>query len=372
MLADYLSCFSGIGGLEITSSNPILCEIDSNCRKILTRQFPNSRIIEDIHDVCDLSFDLITGGWPCQDISVAGRKRGLEGKNSGLFYRFIEIAKQGGAKTIVAENVTNLLRMENGAVFREVLKTIFDQGYEHIAWRTLNARSFGLPHHRNRVFIIASKSQDVAFTLFRPLPSIEQSSSPSKTAGFYWTAGTHALNYSKGYIPTLKVGSSINIPSPPAIHFDSVVRQLSCDEALRLQGFEPDLFSDLNKSAIYQMAGNAVSKPVGSFVMSGVSGNIKHQTVNFREIQSSLFFSGLDEGIPKDGYFDGKIHIPSLAKEGRKSSCLDSYIDFELSDRLSRRAAEGLLARLNKSGVSCPENLKQDLKTIVSVGKELV
>lgn len=366
---DYLSCFSGIGGLEVDGLLPTLCEIDPVCREVLRRQFPSAKIFEDINRIEDMRFELICGGWPCQDISVAGTKRGLSGPNSRLFYRFMKLAQQGGAATVVAENVSNLLKLDNGAVFREVLFHTREAGFPHICWRTLNARSFGLPHHRNRVFIIASKSQDAAFSIFRTLPVQQRRSDPPSTAGFYWTAGTHSINYSLGYTPTLKVGSSINIPSPPALHYNGVVRQISAVEALRLQGFSESAFEGIKPSHIYRMAGNAVARPVGSFVLKGVvdaEGN-GEKTVKFADVQRNLFSDEIDNNFSGAGYFDGEVHNPILDDEPPGCSDLDDFIDYSSDDRLSARAAGGLLSRLEKSGMPCPDSLFDDLKSLSSV-----
>lgn len=363
---EYLSCFSGIGGLEATDSNPTFIEIDPDCRSVLARTHPNAKIQNDINNWKPQKFETICGGWPCQDISVAGKQKGLKGKNSGLFYKFLDIATSAGSKNLVAENVPNLLRMENGEVFKEVLRSLHNSGFKHISWRLINARDFGLPHHRNRVFIIASKSRDAAFTLFRQAPRHKHTSETSNVAGFYWTAGTHALNYSEGYIPTLKIGSSIGIPSPPAVHYDNVVRPISWQEALKLQGFDHDHFEGIKPTSIFKMAGNAVAKPVGNFVMDGLAKNILPGTIKFQEIQANWLDDGLGEAIPKAGYYDGIIHSPILKKEQNQSVDLENFLDLSSSARLSYRAASGLLKRLTKSGTYCPPNLLDDLKRLCS------
>ena len=367
---DYLSCFSGIGGLEAKGLNPILCETDLHCREVLARQYPNAKIYNDIFDIRQLKFDLICGGWPCQDISVAGNQKGLKGSNSKLFYQFVQLAVKGNATTLVAENVSNLIRMDQGDVFREVLRCLFESGYKHIAWRMLNARSFGLPHHRNRIFLIASKEMDLAFSIFRTLPCYGVEKKKSIAAGFYWTAGTHALNYSIGYVPTLKIGSTLGIPSPPAVHYGDVVRQLSSVEAIKLQGFEPTVFEKIRASEVFKMTGNAVARPVGEFIMSGVIEKKLSNELKFKEIQSNWLSDGLDEQIPLVGYFDGKIHEPYINNLPPQSSNLDEFIELDNRSRLSSRAASGLLNRLERSGTHCPKELMAELLSIVRVSKE--
>ena len=76
----YLSCFTGIGGLEATEPPYAVCEIDINCQSVLKRKYQKSKLIPDVKLIDGFSVDTIVGGWPCQDLSVAGRKRGLTGK----------------------------------------------------------------------------------------------------------------------------------------------------------------------------------------------------------------------------------------------------------------------------------------------------
>jgi DNA (cytosine-5)-methyltransferase 1 len=241
----YLSCFSGIGGLEASVPPFAVCEIDTNCQRVLRNKYKDVNVIPDVREIGGFSVDVIVGGWPCQDLSVAGRKRGLTGANSGLFYKFVEAAEKTNAKTLIAENVTNLLRLDNGKVFLEVLRELREKDYKYISWRVLNARQFGLPHSRNRVFLIASESKESCFTIFRDLPKAALKESGVQADGFYWTAGSQSINYSRGYVPTIKVGSTLAISSPPAVVYDDIVRQLTTSEALQLQGFTLKHFAGL-------------------------------------------------------------------------------------------------------------------------------
>jgi DNA (cytosine-5)-methyltransferase 1 len=372
---EYLSCFSGIGGLEGTNPPIAFCEIDSECQKILIKRFPNSKIYDDINILHGSNCDVVTGGWPCQDISIAGKQKGLSGENSGLFYSLVRVAVESSAHTIIAENVPNLLKLEQGEVFKEVLREFSLNGYKYISWRTLNAREFGLPHNRNRVFMIASKLRNNCMSVFRPLPDLVQNVKSKIVAGFYWTAGTQSICYSIGYVPTIKVGSSLSIPSPPAIHFGNTVRQLSPSEALSLQGFDSTLFEGIKKSTIYRMAGNAVARPLGRFVVDGVLNEIRHNEKNILPKQLEMFngFNSVDSSresnkIPLNGYFEkGILQQVKVKKPQKLASNLDDFIDLEDFQPLSIRAATGLLRRLERSGQSCPVELKIQLETIGKV-----
>ncbi len=362
MTSDYLSCFSGIGGLEATIPPKAVCDIDESCLEVLRRRFPEAKQFTDISDVSGTSVDVVVGGWPCQDISIAGKQKGLKGKNSGLFYKFLKAAVNCNANTVVAENVKNLMKMQNGTVFLEVINEFKRNGYKHVSWRVLNAREFGLPHHRSRVFIIASTTITPCFSLFREIPATKVCIPSVEASGFYWTAGTQSICYSKGYSPTLKVGSGLSIPSPPAVHYENTVRQLSPIETLRLQGFDSTEFNEISGSTIYRMTGNAVARPVGQFVVDGALNSKASVAPKFNPVSISPYnlFGEFEDtvAIPNAGiWVDQGIQVVRIDKPPSLANNLSEFIDFESTDSLSPRAAGGLLRRLEKSKLPCPDPL---------------
>jgi DNA (cytosine-5)-methyltransferase 1 len=363
---EYISCFSGIGGLEASQSPIACCEIDLACQTLLANRFPDSEIFRNIKDLRGITAPVICGGWPCQDLSVAGLQEGLHGRKSRLFFDFVGAAKRTQAQTIIAENVPNLLTMSKGAVFREVVKTIVDSGFTHVAWRVLNARNFGLPHQRRRVFIVASSDPAIPRTIHRKLPEITAVSINSSEVGsFYWTAGSRSICYSVGFIPTLKVGSSLSIPSPPAIFYDGIVRQLSGKEALKLQGFDTSFFESVKEKDIYRMSGNAVAAPVGKFVVDGVLKRVVPNEIPLVEKQGDLFGERFD--VEWDGLFDGEFRAVKHQENNNLASNLADFIDWNSQSRLSTRASGGLLRRLDRSGQSCPAPLRNKLTELAVV-----
>lgn len=360
----YLSCFTGVGGLEGTEPPFAVCEIDENCQSVLTRKYVGAKLIPDVKQIDGLHVDTIVGGWPCQDLSIAGKKRGLTGENSGLFYEFVNAAVKTDAKTLIAENVTNLIKLESGNVFLEVLRELNSKGFKYISWRILNARQFGLPHNRNRIFIIASFDSENCFSIFRELPKSLLAEAPFQADGFYWTAGTQSINYSKGYVPTIKVGSTLSIASPPAVVYKGIVRQLTTSEALKLQGFKEEDFSGLKENVIFKMAGNAVAVPVGRFVVDGVAKKHKVKKIKFQLVQKNLFDDEANQNIPNVGFYDGEIHSVRLTEIPTLATNLGAYLDITEKSQLSPRAASGLLKRLNLSGQNCPDDLKELLTLI--------
>lgn len=367
----YLSLFTGIGGLESQASAPILCcELDSRCHEVLRRRFGNQVILHpNVMSLHPPEADVVAGGWPCQDISVAGLQRGLAGEKSGLFFELLRVASESRAHTIVAENVPNLLVMEKGETFRAVISAL-SQGcqkfsgpaFPFISWRTLNARQFGLPHHRVRIFIIASFHREIAMALHRSLPATAAPAPHAVAAGFYWTAGIQSLCYSDGYVPTLKVGSSLSIPSPPAIHFGDIVRKATPEECLLFQGFAPSDFAGISAKDVYRMTGNAVAAPVGRWVF-GTLEAAANQKVRFAPKQSDMFGSSTRATkLPEHGFWErgemrAVIHAPTPL-----CSSLGAIIDTDNRAMLSARAAGGLLFRLRRSGKPCPAALSDLLE----------
>src|SRR5688572_17667955 len=124
---NHLGLFSGIGGFEEAfrraGANLIgMCEIEPNARRVLRRHFPNVRLINDVKEITKDTFggtpiELITGGFPCQDLSVAGRRAGLDGKRSGLWFEYLRIIDLFRPRWVEIENVPGLLSSNEGRDF---------------------------------------------------------------------------------------------------------------------------------------------------------------------------------------------------------------------------------------------------------------
>jgi DNA (cytosine-5)-methyltransferase 1 len=345
----------------------MFCESEESAARVLRSQHPDVEIWPDIRDLRPPRAEVVAGGWPCQDLSIAGQQAGLTGARSGLLSELLRVAVEAKARVLVAENVTNLLRMRNGEEFRASLEAIVSHGFDRVGWRILNAREFGLPQNRYRLIIIASRDKGVVNSLFRPVATerrIDPEARSKAAAGFYWTAGTHSLNYTFGYVPTIKIGSSIGIASPPAVHYKDVVRLLSPDEALSLQGFDLCASDFETPNQAYKAAGNAVARDIGRWVLDGLyaaDGFVPERL----PMQVPMFSqSSYGNGYPASGIFEKSLVTPiETRKEARASNLID-FLNIKSNARLSERAAKGLLSRLSRSNQPCPESLKSALKKI--------
>jgi len=159
-----LDLFSGIGGfalgLERAGMETVaFCEIDPFCRQVLKKHWPDIPCHMDIRRLTkkDLpEIDLICGGFPCQDISVANTQGvGLEGKRSGLWKEYHRIIKEVKPRYVIIENVANL----RNKGLNKVLKDVWSLGYD-LEWHIIPAFSVGLPHQRERIWILAYSRQD--------------------------------------------------------------------------------------------------------------------------------------------------------------------------------------------------------------------
>jgi DNA (cytosine-5)-methyltransferase 1 len=158
-----LDLFSGIGGfslgLERTGGfkTVAFCEIEPFPRKVLAKHWPEVPIYDDVRNLSasrlaadGIAVDAICGGFPCQDISVAGRRAGIAGKRSGLWEEYARLICELGPRVVIMENVAELL----GRGIGEVLGTLSDIGYD-AEWHSISAYDCGAPHIRDRIWIIA-------------------------------------------------------------------------------------------------------------------------------------------------------------------------------------------------------------------------
>lgn len=158
---DALSLFTGIGGFDLAFERAGVtiaqqCEIDPRCRELLGKRFPGTQCLEDVRDVRTTSADIICGGFPCQDISTAGKRAGLAGERSGLWHEFARIIGTAHPEWVVVENVAGLLSSNQGRDMGTILGALGDLGYGW-AYRVLDAQFFGVPQRRKRVFIVGHR-----------------------------------------------------------------------------------------------------------------------------------------------------------------------------------------------------------------------
>jgi len=277
--------FAGVGGIEVGLHRSghlteLLCEIEPAAVAVLATNFPDTPIHHDVSTLASLpAVDVVAAGFPCQDISLAGTRAGLNGARSGLVNEVFRLVERNRPEFLLLENVQHLLRLSSGANIHAILDELERLRYRW-AYRVVDTRGFGLPQRRRRVIILASSGDvDPGNVLFstQVIPDFDDAIGPLErghTYGFYWTEGKRGVGWARDAVPTIKGGSGLGIPSPPAI-FDPATGFAGTPtirDAERLQGLEAD-WTDvtLNDSAVkagqrWKMVGNAVSVPLAEWL----------------------------------------------------------------------------------------------------------
>lgn len=191
-----LDLFSGIGGfslgLERTGGfeTAAFCEIDEHARKVLKKHWPGVLKFKDIRDLNPEKgdYDIICGGFPCQDISVAGKGAGLDGERSGLWFEFKRIIEKVRPRYAIIENVANL----RSKGLNQVLQDLWEIGYCS-EWYIISAAEVGAPHKRERCWIIAYPDCDK----LRKQPRRRFGESGGKTKEFRRDYKNRAYTYSE-------------------------------------------------------------------------------------------------------------------------------------------------------------------------------
>lgn len=270
--------FAGVGGIELGlkragHETSLLCEIEPGAVAVLHKRFPGVPVHEDICtlDALPAGTELITGGFPCQDLSQAGRTAGIEGSRSGLISEVFRLVQGQRVPWVVLENVPFMLQLSRGRALEVILDTLESLGY-HWAYRVVDSRAFGRPQRRERVFIVASLDSDPRDVLLVDDIGTPPSAPVEGTAcGFYWTEGVRGLGWAVDAVPTLKGGSTIGIPSPPAIVLPTgEVVKPDIRDAERMQGFPVDWTRPaelvLRAGHRWKLVGNAVTVDVAHWI----------------------------------------------------------------------------------------------------------
>lgn len=160
-----LDLFSGIGGFSLGLERAgfetvAFCEPNPFCQAVLKKHWPTVPVYEDVRELSaerlandGIAFDAICGGFPCQDISVAGKGAGLAGARSGLWWEFHRLIAETKPKWVIAENVSAL----RSRGLDEVLGSLAALGYD-AEWHCIPASAVGAPHRRDRIWIVAYPS----------------------------------------------------------------------------------------------------------------------------------------------------------------------------------------------------------------------
>lgn len=355
--------FAGIGGLELGlhdsgHSTELFCEIKTEAAAVLGARFGGVPVAPDITKLKALpaGIEIVTAGFPCQDLSQAGRTSGLDGENSGLVYEVVRLLKRRRVPWLVLENVPFMLQLNGGYAMREILQMIEDLGYRW-AYRVVDSFSFGLPQRRERVFLVATnEGLPEEILLADDAPMRRPETDLGRLAhGFYWTEGTSGLGWAVDAVPTLKNGSTIGIPSPPAILLpNGQIVKPDIRDAERMQGFDADwtlpAAGVARSSSRWSLVGSAVSVPVSRWLGQRLVSPRGFDVARCRDFPSvgKLPRAALGDS---SGRYAVDISTDPL---GVRSEHLATFLRFP-GEPLSVRATEGFYGRASRANLRFAE-----------------
>ena len=290
----FIDFFAGIGGfhsgLEKAGMECIgWCEFDKFAQKSYRAMYDTTNLWfgEDVTRVKGSELpkaDLWTFGFPCQDVSIAGKKKGLkEGTRSGLFYemmRLLDECKENKPEWIMCENVKNLLSIDNGIGFLEVVGEMAERGYT-VEWKVYNSKDYGVPQNRERVYIVGYHGAAPG----RPLLPVRRESAAALGQIISGRQGERVYDGNKISHTLIGQGGGLGAktglytfvdinnkgqPNRPAecngvLESDEPIRirRLTPRECFRLQGFTDEQFDRAaavnSETQLYKQAGNAVT-----------------------------------------------------------------------------------------------------------------
>lgn len=274
--------FAGIGGIELGldqagHETELLCESWQPASNVLQSRFPGVPCHPDVRELRSLprSVDLVTAGFPCQDLSQAGMGAGIGGDQSGLVGNVFKLVRRRHPRWLLLENVQFMLQLDRGRAMAFLVDELTSMKYRW-AYRVVDSRFTGVPQRRRRVILLASRTEDPRTVLFADEAGERHDSDYRNDAfGFYWTEGLKGLGWAKDATPTLKGGSTVGIPSAPGIWLPGAEpgRKLlmpTIDNCEELQGFPPGWTSAADEGRRngprWKLTGNAVTVGVAAWI----------------------------------------------------------------------------------------------------------
>ncbi len=302
---------------------------------------------------------------------MAGSKVGINGSRSGLVGKLLELldqanwrAPQSRPRWLVIENVPYMLHLDRGQAIARIVKELERFGYSW-AYRVVDARAFGVPQRRLRVLFVASPIEDPRRVLFgdEVEPRVDDSTSisdPTLAYGFYWTEGKRGLGWTVDGVPTVKGGSTIGIPSPPAVWArpSGEIGTPDIRDLERLQGL-PEGWTEAaadkskggSRNARWRLLGNAVCMPVAQWLGSRIA-KPADVFATGSPVRSGARWPNAAWGSP--GISPHKVEISTWPLERKRIPLLE-FLHYPLKP-LSLRATVGYLTRAHAaSSLRFPE-----------------
>jgi DNA (cytosine-5)-methyltransferase 1 len=367
-----VSLFTGIGGFDLGfhrhgNQMRLMCEKDPAARAVLRVRFPGTEIVEDVANLREIptGTDLLTMGFPCQDLSQVGTRTGISGRSTGIVWTALKLIRRRPPLALLIENVPFMLRLARGEAIRRLTDELRQIGYRW-AYRVVDVRAFGLPQRRPRVFVYATLEGDPRAALLSEdsgIPqNVDRANGHRPAVGFYWTEGNRGLGTALDSIPPLKGGSTLGIPSSPAILMpDGHVVTLDIRDAERLQGFPAGWTSPAQTvarpGARWRLVGNAVNVRVAAWLARRIRHPKPYISTNDQPLVPGAPW-------PNAAYqLDGTPYVANAGPHPVQRSTVD-IVTFLRCDSplLSAKATRGILGRLRNSSLRTPEGFLEALE----------
>lgn len=368
-----VSLFSGVGGFELGlekggHKTHLFCELDPVAKSVLKQRFPGTQLISDVSELASLpsQTDLVCAGFPCQNLSMAGDKRGIAGPKSSLVDHVFRLLDAQPVPWVLFENVYFMLHLDGGKAMEHIIGNLERRGMRW-AYRVLNTRGFGVPQRRRRVFLIASRDLDPRDVILSDDSFVckePTAISLELPIGFYWTEGRSGVGLTVDGIPPLKSGSGLGIPSAPAVLFpDGSVDTPTIQEAERLQGFPADWTAPaegMNGRLRWRLLGNAVSVPVAEWIGRKLAHPRTYDSSADKQLRPG-------EPWPPAAWGDGIGRFRSAATQD-PLGVISSLSSFALRPwkPLSARALKGFISRAESSRLKFPTGFLDALRRRLS------
>lgn len=353
--------FAGIGGFELGlrsagHSTILLCENDPHASTVLARRFSGVPLHPDVADleVLPRDADLVAAGFPCQNLSMAGDKSGLDGSKSSIVDHLFRLLQDNHVPWVLIENVYFMLHLAGGAAMDRIVGELEHLGYRW-AYRVVDSRAFGLPQRRRRVFLLAAFTNDPREVLLSDdAPTLAYGPPDMKRPiAFYWTEGRSGSGLTTDATPPLKAGSSLAIPTPPAVLLpNGRVVTPPIDVAERLQGFPANWSSSLRGRSArhrWRLVGNAVSVPIARWIGERLDRPAQYDPAADVPLDSA-------KPWPKAAWYDGSRRFTAEVSEypvRRRRGRLSAFQTERWPD-LSVRALRGFVRRARQGNLNYP------------------
>lgn len=374
--------FAGIGGFEegfrrAGHEAEFFCEWWEPAQRVLATRFGAVPLHGDITTLKALpKVDIVAAGFPCTDLSQAGRTVGIDGSQSGLVRTALGLVRKTPPREwLVLENVRNMIPLHNGRALTVMIELLERAGFRW-AYRVVDSRFSGVPQRRQRVILVASKQHDPRGVLFADDAGERAERFLRRDAwGFYWTEGLRGLGWCQDGVPTLKGGSTIGIPSPPGVwlpqsNAEPSLVTPSIASAERIQGFRVGWTLPASDSAgrraegvRWKLVGNAVTVPVAQWL-----GERLAMPGEFDPSLETKLLDGEPWPLAAHGRSGRRWRVDvSMWPQRRRYRHLADLLSTHGSTPMSARGSSGFLSRLERSSLKVyPAEFKSAVRLHVS------